>query len=386
MRRTEEKTTSGGTGLQRMERRILHSADPDFITIQVLAEAAHSPNKDYSFSTIKVVPTLGINQRNSNKVSIPSAKLAHEPTIKPGIDDKEIHRRTGFRTEGAMLFYVFAVCNADCAIVKDTVSTLTWYEEWVFYFERVWGKTNKRWVDASHAFAIQPPVLRKIFDAKLDLVLRCLESWPAFVSYEEDRKLCNPKWLEKFGHHRVVFWDDTNADLKYKPSTAHIQKATHSDYYGGNCLKGGVRLQLCGFIGVWELWTGGASDTLYLTRSGILEAQEEFQNKDLHNGEVVPFLNVLDRGYRCTSQAWRAGKQMTLQPHFTNATRDFSTKEKLSSGDTASSRSGNERAVSRVKTSGYIRDGVEKAHKFDRFNRVWCAYAFQVNFMFEPVL
>ena len=43
-----------------------------------------------------------------------------------------------------------------------------------------------------------------------------------------------------------------------------------------------------------------------------------------------------------------------------------------------------ERAVSRMKTSKYISDGVDKAESFIRFKQVWRAYAFQVNFMFKP--
>ena len=37
-----------------------------------------------------------------------------------------------------------------------------------------------------------------------------------------------------------------------------------------NCAKGGVFLQLCGWMGVHELWFGGVSDTEYLNKSGIL--------------------------------------------------------------------------------------------------------------------
>jgi hypothetical protein len=93
-----------------------------------------------------------------------------------------------------------------------------------------------------------------------------------------------------------VFWDDTNIPLKHKPSLADIQKLTHSEYYGQNCFKGGVRIQLCGFIAGGNLWTGGVSDMEYLTRSGILETQQSFQDTDTMDGKVIPFLNVLDRG------------------------------------------------------------------------------------------
>ena len=51
-------------------------------------------------------------------------------------------------------------------------------------------------------------------------------------------------------------WDDTNIPFTYKPSSAMNQRLTYSSYYGMNCAKGGVFLQLCGWMGVEELWCG----------------------------------------------------------------------------------------------------------------------------------
>lgn len=385
---TVKKDVSRGIAIDRMELRHLQAANADGVSLQVLAEMVNSPQKKYSDSAKKVLPHLEMNELGGGKVLFrdDNNQTKKIPTVQPGLGDEEVTRRTGFPSEYTMLVYIFTVCNGDFSIIGSTNSTMTWYEEWFHYLETEWGKSNRRKIDSSATFRLNSAILRKVFDAKCEIVNCCIKSWPELVSYQEDRRLCDPKWLEIFGPHRVVFWDDTNISLKYKPSLAHIQKLTHSEYYGQNCFKGGVRIQLCGFVAGGNLWTGGVSDTEYLTRSGILETQQSFQDTDIVDGKVIPFLNVLDRGYRCTSQAWRAGRQLVLQPHFTNANRDFSTQEKLCSSNVASNRSGNERAVRYIKTSGFLKNGIESNQDWRRVDKIYTAYAFQVNFMFKPVL
>ena len=51
------------------------------------------------------------------------------PIVVPGVPDSEVKRRTGFPTEGAMLSYIFLVCNGDAELVKKWRTSLTWYEE-----------------------------------------------------------------------------------------------------------------------------------------------------------------------------------------------------------------------------------------------------------------
>ena len=41
--------------------------------------------------------------------------------------------------------------------------------------------------------------------------------------------------------------------------------------YAMNCAKGGVFLQLCGWMGVGQLWCGGISDSTYIEKEKILE-------------------------------------------------------------------------------------------------------------------
>ena len=90
-------------------------------------------------------------------------------------------------------------------------------------------------------------------EAKLELVKACRESWPRYASFEEDQALMKQKWKERYKGVRVVMWDDTNVNLSYKPGGADEQRLTYSAYYAANCAKGGVFLQLCGWLGVEHL-------------------------------------------------------------------------------------------------------------------------------------
>ena len=82
-------------------------------------------------------------------------------------------------------------------------------------------------------------------------------------------------------------------------------------------MKGAIGLQTCGWIRVHDLWTGSVSDTSYQEKSGIFQMQAAFANADDVNGKTrIPFTNIFDKGCRNGLAAWRARKQLTMQPHF----------------------------------------------------------------------
>jgi|EP00979_Chaetoceros_neogracilis_P003963 hypothetical protein len=64
---------------------------------------------------------------------------------------------------------------------------------------------------------------------------------------------------------------------------------------------------------------GAVSDIDYNRCAGYVQQQEEFQNIDLVEGQVVPFLNIHDKGYRGKMVAWKNGKQKVLQPEYANS-------------------------------------------------------------------
>ena len=55
-----------------------------------------------------------------------------------------------------------------------------------------------------------------------------------------------------------------------------------------NCAKGGVFLQLCGWMGVGELWYGAISDSTYIEKAKILERQRDFAQNDLVGDKHIP--------------------------------------------------------------------------------------------------
>ena len=184
----------------------------------------------------------------------------------PGLPDAEIKRRTGWLNENMMLGFIAIVCNGNINHIQYSPLTMSWLEEWMFYFEFVWGKSLRRWDDASckQHYDLDSKQLRIIFDRKLNQVLLCRNSWPRYAKYHEDKKFTSQRWLNKYGDARIIMWDNTNVNLNYMPTLSHAQRLTYSSYYGGNCAKGGVFLQMCGYLGVEKLYTGGISDLDYL--------------------------------------------------------------------------------------------------------------------------
>ena len=301
----------------------------------------------------------------------------------------EIKRRTGFLSEEVMMRFIIIVCNADTTFIEETISNeLTWFEEWFLYFEVLWLRSHTRWQDAAKIFnTTQISVLRQVFDSKCQTVLACRSSWPIYAFHHEDVHLRKDKWNLKYDEYkRIVQWDDTNVPFTFKPSRADNQRLTYSSYYGMNCAKGGVFLQLCGWLGVEKLWVGATSDSHYQIHNKIFEKQRDFAAKDLYKGKHIPFTNVFDKGYRLTLEAHRAGEQECIQPIFAKSDRRFARDETVVSASVAADRSGNERAVNMAKKSGYIKRGLTPAGSPERLNNAWLAWSFQVNFMYNTVL
>ena len=180
-------------------------------------------------------------------------------------------------------------------------------------------------------------------------------------------------------------WDMTNIDA-YAFSDADLQRLTYSKYYNGNVFKGGVSNQLCGWIRTAELWPGGVSDTDYNQREGYLQLQQEFALNDLVNGQVLPFTNIYDKGYRAKMIAWKTGKQRVIQPVWASSDRRFGRNETLLTAVVATDRSGNERAVNVSKRAWFISRGFHPKQSSKQLNEAWLTWSFQSNFMFDPVL
>jgi hypothetical protein len=66
-----------------------------------------------------------------------------------------MQRRTGFKDVGSLLSYAAVLCDDDLGQMTPTVFVMTWLEEWVFYFEMMYGGTTIRISDYALCKGIQ---------------------------------------------------------------------------------------------------------------------------------------------------------------------------------------------------------------------------------------
>jgi hypothetical protein len=326
---------------------------------------------------------IRLNRKRGRESPSVADEDASDPVITLGVSDEDIKDCTGFDSLLSMLYFITVTCNCDADLMADTVTSLTWLEEWHLYFEMVWGRSCLRWSDARRKYGLSDRQLKRAFRKKLALAKRARDSWPAYVSMEVDSKLRSEKWNDRYAGKRVVMWDNTNVNMP-KPHDARMQRQTYSAYYGGNVGKGAIGLQLCGWMRTHELWDGAVSDSEYFEKSGILEMQAEFAASS--NNPDVQFTNILDKGYHAVLAAWRVSKQLILQPAYKKSERKFTSAEVLLSAAVAADRSGNERAVNVAKRCYILGKGIDPSHRLDIIDDIWQAWGFQANFMYAPVL
>ena len=94
----------------------------------------------------------------------------------------------------------------------------------------------------------------------------------------------------------------------------------------------------------------------------------------------------MDKGYRTTLVAQTFG-QSNMQPAFADSDRKFTSEETLYSAAIAALRSGNERAVHVVKMSWFITKtaAIQSNPDLKFISKIWLAFGFQSNFMYQPV-
>jgi len=88
------------------------------------------------------------------------------------MDDKEIFRRTGFKSREELLAMIVIICNGDVNKIRDnTTRTLTWFEEWMLIFEALWGRLFQRWEDLAADYRLTNHNESQVFDSKLKLLM-----------------------------------------------------------------------------------------------------------------------------------------------------------------------------------------------------------------------
>ena len=160
----------------------------------------------------------------------------------------------------------------------------------------------------------------------------------------------------------------------------------YSECYGECCAKGGVCIQLCGWIRATHLVNGHACDKKTTELTKALPQQQQFQEHDKVNNAVLPFLLILDKGYRITMLA-KQYNQSCWQPIFAKSNEQIQQNDLLLSVPLAVNRSNNERGVRYMKHSDLISNRIKRGN-FDVQNigDIWLAWGFQVNFMYRTVL
>ena len=354
--------------------------------------------------SVREVAGMGLQIGNAASVPVVKRHFVHSDVVKkpyylsakedPIVDlhtpDSEVKRRTGFSCKECLLSYIFVVCDGDINTVELRSSSLTWYEEWFMHFEIQWGRTLTRLDDTVAVYGIHRRDATVIMEHKIDMEFLAQQSWPPYASYTEDLLLRNrKKWGNKYNDERPIMWDMTNIPA-YAFTDTDLQRLTYSDYYGMNCFKGGVFVQLCGWMGTADLWPGRVTDSDYNRREGYLQRQSEFQEHDkvIMNGEevTVPWLNIYDKGYHAHMAAWSNGNQRVLQPVWAKSGERFTRMETIASASVATDRGGNERAVNVAKRPGYIERGFQPNMCPKRLNKAWLVSSFRANFMYASVL
>ena len=99
----------------------------------------------------------------------------HGPAVYPRDEsNKDVKAATNFHSENEMLAFIILVCNGDWDRMTESVTgIMTWFEEWYFYFEFMWGRTMTTWNVAARkkGYGIKESYLRRVFDSKLRMVL-----------------------------------------------------------------------------------------------------------------------------------------------------------------------------------------------------------------------
>mmetsp|Transcript_4844 Transcript_4844/g.7520 ORF Transcript_4844/g.7520 Transcript_4844/m.7520 type:complete len:1097 (-) Transcript_4844:34-3324(-) len=351
-----------------------------------------APNQKRRFKVVEVKNTFLRSSSNKNKNSTANKHYStgkkelsaqKPPTVLPTMDCSEVKRRTGFCNVSTLLAYVIVVCNGDFDRIRKRRTSLTWFEEWFLYLEWKYHATNLRQQDMEAAWGIDKRFINHVKDCKAALDMAAFLSWPIFASFEEDKALRNPQKWAKYDKYRVIQWDMTNIPAP-KFADASLHRATFSQYYGMNCAKSGIGMQLCGWVIPEKAWTGAVEDGPYHSNAGYLQAQKEFQEADLVAGKVIKFHNILDRGYRGNVTAFR-NDQLCLQPPSSRSDRRFTGKQTIFAGSVARDRSGNERGVRVMKRSGLFKRGFKETMSVKRFCDAVLTWGFQVNFMYKPV-
>ena len=283
VKNTTINSLSKGTAIERNIRRQISTAmsqasdgDEDaayrLMMMRIIIDSANGGVEDQSQN---VGGSQSQNNAKDEKIRIVQEEKIHyndksKTTVRISeLTDRVVQQSTGFQTLSIMMAFIIIVNKGEIEMMKETTTNvLTWFEEWFAFFEIIYGKSLRRWVDVAEKYKVSDRTMRRVFDAKLDLVLASRQEWPRYATYNEDKIYRTKGKWDAYENKRVVMYDNTNINIR-KPSDAENQRNTYSLYYGTNVGKGGVFVQPCGWMGSHEIWAGAVSDSEYMDRGEV---------------------------------------------------------------------------------------------------------------------
>ena len=89
---------------------------------------------------------MTVTPASSSKDDEPRKDAASDdPVVQLGMNFDDVKHRTGFRSESMLLAFVFLVCEGDADLIRRRSTPLTWYEEWFFFAEMMYGRSFVKW-------------------------------------------------------------------------------------------------------------------------------------------------------------------------------------------------------------------------------------------------
>jgi hypothetical protein len=106
-----------------------------------------------------------------------------------------------------MVAMILIICNGNVNIMVTPLTNMTWFEEWFFFFEKIYGKSLSRWWDSMDKYNKNEKLLRKVFDRKLNMLIRSRRNWPTYVTLHLKSRLEKKNTSNWNPVAILVFWD-----------------------------------------------------------------------------------------------------------------------------------------------------------------------------------
>ena len=128
--------------------------------------------------------------KQEEEMKKPQARRAkRQPRVSPSISDIKVKQRTGFGGPIDMMVYTIIICNGDMEKVSQRSTSMTWFEEWLMYYEWTYGQTCRRNIDMEYTWDDHICNINPVKDDKAVIEMAALKSWPRFALFEEDSAL-----------------------------------------------------------------------------------------------------------------------------------------------------------------------------------------------------